>query len=130
MIDSNAKGLPKWLTASAGDTKDTSSIPGSGRSLGVGNGSPLQYICMENSMDKGPWWVTVHGIALSLCKSLLPNPISRTLLTTSDLALPNANQFFSNKLSRFLICFILSSNRFWQKCHSLRDASHDYLQQK
>ena len=38
-------------------------IPGSGRSLGKGNGNPLQYSCLENPMDKGAWWATVHGVA-------------------------------------------------------------------
>ena len=46
--------------ASAGDT---GSIPGLGRSLGEGSGNPLQYSCRENSMDRGPWWATVHGVA-------------------------------------------------------------------
>ena len=40
-------------------------IPGSGRSPGEGNGNPLQYSCLENSMDRGPWWVTVHGVTKS-----------------------------------------------------------------
>jgi len=40
-------------------------IPGSGRSLGEGNGAPLQYSCLENAMDGGAWWATVHGIAES-----------------------------------------------------------------
>ena len=40
-------------------------IFGSGRAPGVGNGNPLQYSCLENSMDKRPWWDTVHGIAKS-----------------------------------------------------------------
>ena len=39
------------------------SIPGSGRSLGEGNGNPLQYSCLENSMDRGAWQATVHGVA-------------------------------------------------------------------
>ena len=39
------------------------SIPGLGRSLGEGNGNPLQYFCLENSMDTGAYWATVHGIA-------------------------------------------------------------------
>jgi len=46
--------------ANAGDARDVSSIPGLGRSLGVGNGNPLQYSCLENSMDRGTWWATVH----------------------------------------------------------------------
>ena len=44
---------------------DSGSIPGSGRSLGGGNGHPLQYSCLENSVDKGAWQGTVHGAAKS-----------------------------------------------------------------
>ena len=44
----------------AGDAGDLGSIPGSGRSLGDGNGSPLQYSCLENSVDRGVWQATVH----------------------------------------------------------------------
>ena len=42
---------------------EAGSIPGSGRSLGVGNGNTIQYFCLESSMDRGAWWVTVHGVA-------------------------------------------------------------------
>ena len=51
--------------ASAGDARDESSIPWSGRSPGEGNGYPLQYSCLENSMDRGAQWTTVHGVAKS-----------------------------------------------------------------
>ena len=51
--------------ANAGDARDTGSIPGSGRSLGGGNGNPLQYSCLENPMDRGAWWATVHRVAKS-----------------------------------------------------------------
>ena len=44
---------------------DLSSIPGLGRSPGEGNGNPLQYSCLENSMDIGAWQATVHGVAKS-----------------------------------------------------------------
>ena len=44
---------------------DTGLIPGSGRSPGDGNGYSLQYSCLENSMDRGVWWATVHGVAKS-----------------------------------------------------------------
>ena len=44
---------------------DAGSIPGLGRSPGGGNDNPLQYYCLENPMDRGGWWVTVHGIAKS-----------------------------------------------------------------
>ena len=40
-------------------------IPGSGRSPGEGNGNPLQYSCLENPMDRGAWWATVHGVTKS-----------------------------------------------------------------
>ena len=47
------------------DTGDAVSIPGSRRSLGGGHGNPLQYSCLENPMDRGVWWATVHGVAKS-----------------------------------------------------------------
>ena len=52
----------KNLPANAGDARDMSSIPGSGRSSGVGNGKPLQYYCLENSIDRGDWWAIAHGV--------------------------------------------------------------------
>ena len=53
------------LKASAYNAGDLGSIPGSGRSPGEGNGNPLQYSCLENPMDGGAWWATVHGITKS-----------------------------------------------------------------
>ena len=53
------------LPANAGDTGDVGMIPGSGRSPGGGNGNPLQYSYLENPMDRGAWWATVHGVAKS-----------------------------------------------------------------
>jgi len=50
------------LPANAGDVKDLGSIPGLGRSFGEGHGNPIQYSCLENSMDRGAWWATVHGL--------------------------------------------------------------------
>ena len=44
---------------------DLGSIPGLQRSPGEGNGNPLQYSCLENSMDRGAWWATVHGVTKS-----------------------------------------------------------------
>ena len=49
----------------AGDTGDAHSIPGWVRSPGEGNGSPLQYSCLRNPMDRGARWATVHGITKS-----------------------------------------------------------------
>ena len=59
------EGLPWWFTCkeSACNAEDLGSIPGSGRSPGEGNGHPLQYSCLENSMDGEAWWATVHGLA-------------------------------------------------------------------
>ena len=47
------------LPTNAGDTRDVGLAPG------VGNGTPLQYSCLGNSMGRGAWWVTVHGVAKS-----------------------------------------------------------------
>ena len=54
------------------NTGDEGLIPGSGRSPGEGNGNPVQYSYLENPVDRGPWWATVHGVAkrqtqLSVC---------------------------------------------------------------
>ena len=51
---------------SACNAGDLGSILGLGRSPGVGNGNPLQHSFLENPMDRGAWWATVHGVAKSL----------------------------------------------------------------
>ena len=51
--------------ASAYNEGDQGSIPGSGRSPGERNGNPLQYSCLENPMDGGAWWATVHRVTKS-----------------------------------------------------------------
>ena len=55
----------KNLPADAGDTGDVDSTSGLGRSPGRGHGNSLQHFCMENPMDRGAWWVAVHGVAKS-----------------------------------------------------------------
>ena len=50
---------------SAGEVRDVGSIPGLGRSPGGGHGNPLQCSRLENPMDRGAWWPTVHGVAKS-----------------------------------------------------------------
>ena len=59
------KGFPggSEVKASACNVGDLGSIPGLGRSPGKGNDNPLQYSCLENPMDGGAWWATVHGVA-------------------------------------------------------------------
>ena len=61
-------GLPQWLNGKesvcgAEDKRDVSLIPVSGRSPGGENGNPLQFSCLENFMERGAWWATVHGVA-------------------------------------------------------------------
>ena len=51
--------------ADSGDTGDAGLIPGLGRSPEGGNGNPLQYSWLGNSMDRGAWWTTVHGVTES-----------------------------------------------------------------
>ena len=58
LVAQTVKNLPA-------DAGDLGSVPGSGRSPEEGNGNPLQYFCLENSMDKGAWQATVHGIVKS-----------------------------------------------------------------
>ena len=53
----------KNLLANAGDPRDMGLIPVLERACEGGNGNPLQYSCLENSMDRKAWWATVHGIA-------------------------------------------------------------------
>ena len=68
-------GLHRWISgnesntgvtpANTGVTGETGSIPGLGRSPGGRKGNPLQYSCLENSMDRGAWQATVHGVTKS-----------------------------------------------------------------
>ena len=62
-----ALGFPggSEVKVSAWNAGDLGSIPASGRSPGEGKGNPLQYSCLENPMEGGAWWATVHGVAKS-----------------------------------------------------------------
>ena len=57
--------MVKNLPVTTGDTRNVGLIPGMGRYPREGNGNPLQYSCLENSMDRGAWQATVHGVAKS-----------------------------------------------------------------
>ena len=63
--DFPGSAVVKNLPANAEDSRDVDSIPGSGRSPGIGTGNPLQYSCLENSLDRGAWWATVHSVTNS-----------------------------------------------------------------
>ena len=55
----------KKLLANVGDVRGVGSVPGLGRFLEEGHGNQLQYSCLENPMDRGAWWATVHRVAKS-----------------------------------------------------------------
>ena len=63
-------GPPQWLGGKefAFNAGDVDSIPGLGRSLGEGNGNPLEYSCLENPMDRGAWRAIAYGITKSLAR--------------------------------------------------------------
>ena len=64
-MDFPGGSVVKNLPANAGAPRDVGSIPGSGRSPRGEHGDPLQYSCLENPMDRGAWWTTVHRVAKS-----------------------------------------------------------------
>ena len=85
--------MAKNLPANAGDVRDEGSIPGSRRSTGGGHGNPLQYSCLEDPMDRGAWWVAVHGITKSrtrlkrLSTHTPPNNLKARLIQTFSKAI-------------------------------------------
>ena len=64
----------------ARDTRDAGSVLGLGRFPGEENGNPLQYCCLENSVDRGAWWATVHGAEKELDTTELLNNKQQSLL--------------------------------------------------
>ena len=58
--------MAQMVKESACNAGDPGSIPGSGRFPGEGNGNPLQYSCLKNSVDRGAWQATVHGVTKEL----------------------------------------------------------------
>ena len=87
--------------ASACNVGDLGSISGLGRSPGEGNGNPLQYSCLENPMDGGAWWATVHGVAKSQTQlsdfTFTFTFTFRSLLGDSDLKMLGANRIQKDK---------------------------------
>ena len=83
---------------SACSAGDLGSIPESGRSPGEGNGNPLQYSCLENPMDRGSWWATVHGVTrVTHDLATKPPPVHCQLLLL---------HIFSPILRVFFVCFL------------------------
>ena len=107
--------------ASAGDVRDAGSVPGSGRSLGGGNGNLLQYSCLGNPMDRGALWATVHGVSktqtwlsththnfpsILFTEEIVLSPLI-TLATLSNVSWPYMQEFISG--------FLMLS--YWSICH-------------
>jgi len=67
LLNTKKSGLPRWLSGkkSTCQSGDPGLIPGLGRSPEEGNGNLLWYSCLENPMDRGAWWATVHAVAES-----------------------------------------------------------------
>ena len=95
--------------ASAYNAGDLGSIPGSGRSPGEGNGNPLQYSCLENPMDLGAWWATIHGVAKS--RTRLSDFCCVCLGTESPGALFSGGLVFQ---------FVCRFQRYWAKKSTVR----------
>ena len=74
MVDLEIPGFPG---GSDGNTEDPGSIPGSETSPEEGNSYPFQYSCLENSMDRGAWWATIHGVTESDMTESLTLPLSK-----------------------------------------------------
>ena len=92
------------MPASAGDIRDTASIPGSGRVPGGGRGSQLQYSCLENPMNRGAWWALVHGFANSQTQPKWHSTHARILMLSMRMHFI-LNIFLNSK--EISICFIL-----------------------
>ena len=88
---------------SACNAGDPGSIPGSGRSPGEGNGNPLQHCCLENPMDGGAWWATIHGVAKSWTQ-------------LSDFAFVLSFTFMSSDCLIIIIAFLKCCNGFFKLC--------------
>ena len=82
--------------ANAGDIRDVGSIPGSGRSPGGEHGNPLQYSCLENPLDRGAWWATVHGVEKSQTKLKQLSKPAKTLFGWNYLTLKYLTAFIPN----------------------------------
>ena len=80
--------------------------PGLRRSPGEGNGSPLQYFCLGNPMDRGAWWATVHGATVRYNCVTKQQPILSPEYDNCFI-LPNSYDFFFHCPVRYSICFLM-----------------------
>ena len=86
----------KNLLANAGAITDVGWSPGSGRSPGEGHDTPLEYSCLENPMDRGAWWATVHRVAKSQTrlKRLSLHALQRSLGSESQMSYHFIHKYF------------------------------------
>ena len=94
---------------SACNVRDPGSIPGSGRSPGEGNGNSLNYSCLENPVDRGVWWATVHGIA-------------KNQTQLSDLTLPHTFSFCFTNYTKAFDC--VDHSKLWKILKVMRIPDH------
>ena len=87
------------------NARDLGSIPGSGRFPREGNGNPLQYSCLENSMDRGAWWAIVPGIVESDATEQLLHTYTHTHTHTHTLMLPTfQSRYYTFPSTRKVLC--------------------------
>ena len=94
--------MVKNLPANEEDARDVGLIPGLGRFPGGGNGNPLQYSCLENSMDRGAWWDTVHGVTKSWTQLSMHIHIYYVLRLASLRIIEILPRYLFQSLSRFI----------------------------
>ena len=95
----------KNAPANTGDMRDSGWISGSGRSPGEGNGNPPQYSCLENPMDRGAWWVTVHRIAKS--QAWLKELSTHAYFFLCEINVCNHSQHAGNWTQPYLLSIVL-----------------------
>ena len=119
MVQPQVALVVKNLSANAGNSSDASSIPGLGRSPGIGNGNPFQYSCMETPMDRGAGRATVHGVTKSWTQlSVRAHTHTQTLTsshTYKNAKFPNLTYLVSlinGNLLMFLTTYALFQNSY------------------
>ena len=94
--------------AGAGAAGDTGSIPGLRRSFGGGDGNPFQYFCLKNSMDRGAWRVTVHGVIKSQTRLSTHTHTHTPPIGSVSLEDPNTLSLFQNntlKKNKYMLAY-------------------------
>ena len=107
--------------ANVGDTRDTGLIPGSGRSPSVGNGNPLQYFCLENSMDRGAWRATVHGVTKSQIQLRVWAHSTSSIYMNIPFSVSN---FISKNFLLLLFFFFATLQSMWDLSSPARYGTH------